>query len=809
MTVSNTLSKATFLGNDSATSFPLTFKVFAAADLQLVLITVAGIESTLTLNSDYTVTLNADQDNEPGGAVSYPVLGDPLAYGERLVVLNALEPTQQTDLTNLGRFLPQVIENAFDKATILIQQLTERVNRALVVSVAENTSPASIPLAADRAGKFLAFDADGDPIATTGTGADSALREDLAAPTGTALLGHTDSEGVELSLDDFLARLEGVDNLAGQGLGFLAAKMAAGVAVKIAVYGDSLEDGNETTGWTANPTSGGAAVGAAAHNPPNAWAAKLQTLLRAMFGNNLIEVWNAGYSGRELGDGWAYDNYPAAVLNNPDYGVPDATIIGFGPNDIDSAGSDYVNHRTQLYRLARRILADGTIPIIRTCDPIARNLAATRDHKEARREIDQVKFSVATDLRLPVIDMGAELRRAYAVNQDGRRWGVDQTDSLHFGDAGHALKAAIVAKHLFTDTVVVTEQTERISAHDSRSNNIGSYLGLTSIANVTPGSNINYNASAPAQGTAVLTAWVWNELPNTELIYRGIANEDYSSDGLTNAPKVRVTEMVGAVAVSRTPLGVGFIDDDNSGNYPKSDLPYRVQHLAYGLSKVEYLAGDSASELFYGHFELRQTPRSRGRSGLPWTDALKGVGFYQYTFGASGNQSVLLPEAEDLCNAYGLMESDFVDIRFDVTIPLGSGFVLGSTQTWGGTTAFGDRTFAFMYRHTGDKIRLYNGIRKADGTTTYSSSLGESASGATFSSNRAKFRCRITRSGNNQVITFYEGYTSTSAILTVTLARTGPGSIPFAGVIGGLFWNATEAGGAGTAQIHEILPHRQ
>lgn len=41
----------------------------------------------------------------------------------------------------------------------------------------------------DRAGKFLGFDADSNPVALIGTGADSALRADVAASTGASLLG--------------------------------------------------------------------------------------------------------------------------------------------------------------------------------------------------------------------------------------------------------------------------------------------------------------------------------------------------------------------------------------------------------------------------------------------------------------------------------------------------------------------------------------------------------------------------------------------------------------------------------------------
>lgn len=44
------------------------------------------------------------------------------------------------------------------------------------------------PPAATRAGKFLAYDADGNPVASTGTGADAGLRADLAASTGATLV---------------------------------------------------------------------------------------------------------------------------------------------------------------------------------------------------------------------------------------------------------------------------------------------------------------------------------------------------------------------------------------------------------------------------------------------------------------------------------------------------------------------------------------------------------------------------------------------------------------------------------------------
>ncbi|MCV5663440.1 hypothetical protein OFN50_30935, partial [Escherichia coli] len=70
----------------------------------------------LVLDTDYTVT-NAGSYN--GGNV---VLTAPLASGWKISIARELEPTQETDLRNQGKFFPEVHEDAFDKLTMLIQQ---------------------------------------------------------------------------------------------------------------------------------------------------------------------------------------------------------------------------------------------------------------------------------------------------------------------------------------------------------------------------------------------------------------------------------------------------------------------------------------------------------------------------------------------------------------------------------------------------------------------------------------------------------------------------------------------------------------
>ena len=157
-----------FNGNDVATSFAFEFKVFEDTDLRVVE-TVGAVESVLTLGSDYSVTLNADQDDDPGGSVSYMVAGvvTALPAGRSLTIDSRVPRTQSLDLSASG--MPKSIEEALDKLTILAQELYRYALRVMLQPLSDSEPIGELPTAASRANKYLAFDADGDPIAVEAT----------------------------------------------------------------------------------------------------------------------------------------------------------------------------------------------------------------------------------------------------------------------------------------------------------------------------------------------------------------------------------------------------------------------------------------------------------------------------------------------------------------------------------------------------------------------------------------------------------------------------------------------------------------
>lgn len=130
MTIPNTTRKAgPLLGTGSQTTWPFTFKVFAAGDVQVTIANSSGTETLLVLGTDYTVTLNSNQDTSPGGTVNYPISGAALPVGSVLAIIGDLDYDQPLDLPSGGNFSPTALENQLDRSTMQIQQLREEMNR--------------------------------------------------------------------------------------------------------------------------------------------------------------------------------------------------------------------------------------------------------------------------------------------------------------------------------------------------------------------------------------------------------------------------------------------------------------------------------------------------------------------------------------------------------------------------------------------------------------------------------------------------------------------------------------------------------
>jgi hypothetical protein len=137
LTISTTTRRAgPYVGNGSQTDFAYAFKIFTTADLVVTQADDEGNETVLALTTDYTATMNADQDASPGGEVT---LNAALDTDYLLTITSNVSALQSVAVTNNGGFFASVFNGVFDKLTILIQQLAEQLGRTFRIPVTNDT----------------------------------------------------------------------------------------------------------------------------------------------------------------------------------------------------------------------------------------------------------------------------------------------------------------------------------------------------------------------------------------------------------------------------------------------------------------------------------------------------------------------------------------------------------------------------------------------------------------------------------------------------------------------------------------------
>ena len=146
MTVSALVTRNDITATASQTSFTYTFRVLEATDMDVY-------QNGALLASGYTVN---DVGVTTGGTVTLDV-GVPVGQIVSLVLAMPLDRT--TNYQNSGDFLASDVNADFDKIYIGAIQNENWIDRGLRLQEVEPTIAMTLPLKADRVGKYLKFNA--------------------------------------------------------------------------------------------------------------------------------------------------------------------------------------------------------------------------------------------------------------------------------------------------------------------------------------------------------------------------------------------------------------------------------------------------------------------------------------------------------------------------------------------------------------------------------------------------------------------------------------------------------------------------
>lgn len=143
MSISQELRRAgPYISDGSTKAFTFSFKVMKGSDLSVVVADNKDTSVSETLAStNYTVTLNDNQENSPGGTVT---LNNALPSGKALAILSNAPFLQEKVFTNAGGFYPEVLNDALDTLTIYCQQLKEALGRCLIVPGTSDHTPQEV-----------------------------------------------------------------------------------------------------------------------------------------------------------------------------------------------------------------------------------------------------------------------------------------------------------------------------------------------------------------------------------------------------------------------------------------------------------------------------------------------------------------------------------------------------------------------------------------------------------------------------------------------------------------------------------------
>lgn len=112
-----------YSGNDIADTFSYTFKINDKTQLSVYETDDVGVETLLTLDTDYTV-------NNIGNSGTVTRVAGALPTNYLWFIRSNYEETQLTAFGSQGPFFPDIHEDAMDKLTMLIQQLINDSDRS-------------------------------------------------------------------------------------------------------------------------------------------------------------------------------------------------------------------------------------------------------------------------------------------------------------------------------------------------------------------------------------------------------------------------------------------------------------------------------------------------------------------------------------------------------------------------------------------------------------------------------------------------------------------------------------------------------
>jgi len=153
--ITNVARRVVYTGSAGVGPYAFSFPVIVNTD-----IAVYKNDALLTLTTDYTVSISSTTGT---GSVT---LVSAATGSDRITIVGARPIQRSTDFVTGGDFFANTLNTELDSETIFVQQVAETAERSIKAPVTDPTSiNMTLPNNTTRAGRTLAFDSSGNPVA--------------------------------------------------------------------------------------------------------------------------------------------------------------------------------------------------------------------------------------------------------------------------------------------------------------------------------------------------------------------------------------------------------------------------------------------------------------------------------------------------------------------------------------------------------------------------------------------------------------------------------------------------------------------
>lgn len=519
-------------------------------------------------------------------------------------------------------------------------------------------------------------------------------------------------------------------------LSHVSSNWAAGNKYPFAIFGDSTTDGristtdgtNQMTVYNISRLVGGDVPDGLVYDhdeseAPNAYVSVLQRMAREFYGQSNLRVYNAGYRGKQVANGWATDNVHNAVYGNTTYSDCKMIGINFGINDSENWDAESLRMRT--YQYTKALILDaylrGVQPFLMTTNAFV-GLSDTGvdygENTEVVQIIDAVKRDLAKEFGLELVDMSSFLYDFVFRNGEGVSSDYAVPDEIHGADLLHMKQAEyFFYKHLSGGLVLKAKDNQLVDVtHPSARWPLSTQWIATST--YTQGKSVlarSFEVTVAFKASAMddfnyFDLWVWSDEQRQDLFYHGFANRvSDPKDAASTATLPQLKVLSGQFSATNQEVDIynDVLPTFACAAYGaeiqisiQGFSPFYVGTLRYGLNiiRVGFDSGAAADfdnwvsdNIRIGYFSIKEKTKMSERASYypplavdnlnqtkPWRTAATGLYYAAQDVGLQ--QNMILPNAhEDMRNLYSLNKvGDSVEIQFKWTADTYYGYVVSA-----------------------------------------------------------------------------------------------------------------------------------